>query len=96
MKGLGDEAVQVVVQEAADRAKAEYIVGRGTLVAAAVGDEELVLDPRPTRLALKLTREAAKPSGVAERRRNPLDLARGETARAPGPQGPPGSRDRGA
>ncbi len=45
MKGLGDEAVQIVVQEAAERAKAEYVVARrGTLVAG-IGDEELVLDP---------------------------------------------------
>jgi hypothetical protein len=60
VKGLGDEAVQVVVQEAADRAKAEYIAARrGTLVAA-IGDEELVLDPgTPTdkQAPLKLTRD---------------------------------------
>ena len=61
LKGfLADEAAQVVVQEAADRAKAEYVVARkGTLVLA-VGDEELVLDPTtPTeKLApLKLTRD---------------------------------------
>jgi hypothetical protein len=44
-KGAGDEAVQVTVQEAPDRAKAEYFVARkGTLVAGA-GDEELVLTP---------------------------------------------------
>ncbi|MGO9837493.1 MAG: DUF6599 family protein [Polyangiaceae bacterium] len=59
-KGLGDEAVQVVVQEAPDRAKAEYLVARkGTLVAA-VGDEELVLDPATPSVALlplKLTRD---------------------------------------
>jgi hypothetical protein len=60
IKGLGDEAVQVVVQEAPERAKAEYFVARrGTLVAA-VGDEELVLDPSTPsdKLApLKLTRD---------------------------------------
>jgi hypothetical protein len=60
LKGLGDEALQIVVQEAPDRAKAEYVVvRRGTLVAA-VGDEELVLDPgTPSdKLApLKLTRD---------------------------------------
>jgi hypothetical protein len=45
VRGLGDEAIQVSIQEAPDRAKAEYVVARkGTLVAA-VGDEELVLDP---------------------------------------------------
>ena len=60
MKGVGDEAVQVVVQEAPDRAKAEYVVARhGTLVAA-VGDEELVLDPATPsekQAPLKLTRD---------------------------------------
>jgi len=60
VKGVGDEAVQVVVQEAPDRAKAEYVVARkGTLVAA-VGDEELVLDPATPNgalAALKLTRD---------------------------------------
>ena len=45
VKGLGDEAVQVVIQEAPDRAKAEYIVARQGTTVAAVGDEELVLDP---------------------------------------------------
>jgi hypothetical protein len=45
VKGLGDEAVQVVIQEAPDRAKAEYFfVRKGTSVLG-VGDEELVLDP---------------------------------------------------
>jgi hypothetical protein len=60
IKGLADDAVQIAVQEAPDRVKAEYIVARhGTLVAA-VGDEELVLDPAtPTdKLApLKLTKD---------------------------------------
>ena len=60
LKNLGDEAVQVMIQEAPDRAKAEYIVARhGTLVAA-VGDEELVLDPGTPndKLApLRLTRD---------------------------------------
>jgi hypothetical protein len=60
LKNVGDEAVQVVVQEAADRAKAEYLVARrGTLVAA-IGDEELVLDPATPsdKLApLRLTRD---------------------------------------
>jgi hypothetical protein len=60
VKGLGDEAVHVVLQEAPDRAKAEYFaVRRGSLVAA-VGDEELVLDPAtPTeKLApLRLTKD---------------------------------------
>jgi hypothetical protein len=60
LKGVGDEAVQVIVQEAADRAKAEYLVARHGALVAAVGDEELVLDPAtPTeKLApLKLTRD---------------------------------------
>jgi hypothetical protein len=60
VKGLGDEAVQIVVQEAPERAKAEYFVARrGTLIAG-VGDEELVLDPTtPTdrQAPLKLTRD---------------------------------------
>jgi hypothetical protein len=60
VKGLGDEAVHAVVQEAPDRAKAEYVVARRGGLVVAVGDEELVLDPStPTdKLApLKLTRD---------------------------------------
>jgi hypothetical protein len=60
IKGLADEAVQIVVQEAPDRAKAEYIVARRGSLVAAVGDEELVLDPAtPTekQAPLKLTRD---------------------------------------
>ena len=60
IKGLGEEAVQVVLQEAPDRAKAEYVVARKGGLVAAVGDEELVLDPAvPTeKLApLKLTKD---------------------------------------
>jgi hypothetical protein len=60
LKGLGDEAVHVVMQEAPDRAKAEYVVARRGSLVAAVGDEELVLDPgTPSdKLApLKLTRD---------------------------------------
>lgn len=60
LKGIADEGVQVVVQEGADRAKAEYLVARkGTLVAA-VGDEELVLDPTMSKdkvAPLKLTKD---------------------------------------
>jgi hypothetical protein len=44
-KGLADEAVAVTLQEAPDRAKAEYIVARKGALVLAVGDEELVLDP---------------------------------------------------
>ena len=60
MKGIGDEAVQVIVQEAPDRAKAEYLVARKGALVAAVADEELVLDPAtPTeKLApLRLTKD---------------------------------------
>jgi hypothetical protein len=60
VKGLEDEAVQIVVQEAPDRAKADYIVARRGTMVAAVGDEELVLDPATPsdKLApLKLTRD---------------------------------------
>lgn len=60
VKGLADEAVQVIIQEAPDRAKAEYVVARRGSTVAAVGDEELVLDPSTPsdKLApLKLTRD---------------------------------------
>jgi hypothetical protein len=60
LKNLGDEAVHVIVQEAPDRAKAEYLVARKGSLVAAVGDEELVLDPATPsdKLApLKLTRD---------------------------------------
>ena len=60
LKGLGDEAVQVVVQEAADRARAEYVVARKGSSVVAVGDEELVLDPATPsdkQAPLKLTRD---------------------------------------
>ena len=60
LKGVGDEAVRVVLQEAPDRAKAEYVVARRGSLVAAVGDEELVLDPSmPTdkQAPLKLTKD---------------------------------------
>ena len=60
VKGVGDEAVQVVLQEAADRPKAEYVVARRGALVAAVGDEELVLDasmPNDKQGALKLTKD---------------------------------------
>jgi hypothetical protein len=60
VKGIGDEAVQVVLQEAPDRAKAEYIVARKGTMVAAVGDEELVLDPSvpsDKQAPLKLTKD---------------------------------------
>jgi hypothetical protein len=59
-KGIGDEAVWVVLQEAPDRAKAEYIVARKGTTVAAVGDEELVLDPSvpsDKQAPLKLTKD---------------------------------------
>jgi len=43
--GLGEEAVQITLQEAADRARPDYIIARKGLLVAGVGDEELVLDP---------------------------------------------------
>jgi hypothetical protein len=60
IKGLGDEAVQVVLQESPDRAKAEYVVVRKATMVTAIGDEELVLDPATPsdKLApLKLTKD---------------------------------------
>ncbi len=60
LKGLGDEAVVTIVQEAPDRAKAEYVVARRGALVAAIGDEELVLDPSmPTdkQAPLKLTKD---------------------------------------
>jgi hypothetical protein len=59
-KGLADEAVDVTLQEAPDRAKAEYIVARKGALVLAVGDEELVLDPAlpaDQTILRKLTRE---------------------------------------
>ncbi|HEX4513936.1 MAG TPA: DUF6599 family protein [Polyangiaceae bacterium] len=46
---LGDEAVQVVIQPSADRAKIEWVVARkgGTVIGA--GDEEFAIDARPTK-----------------------------------------------
>ena len=60
VKALGDEAVQVLLQEAPERAKAEYVVVRKGSTVAAIGDEELVLDPSvPTdkQAKLKLTKD---------------------------------------
>jgi len=57
---MAEETFHVVVQEAPDRAKADYVVSRKATLVAAIGDEELVLDPStPTdKLApLKLTKE---------------------------------------
>ncbi len=58
VSGLGEEAVRVTVQEAPDRAKAEYVAARKGSLVAAVGDEELVLDPSAPKdilASLKLT-----------------------------------------
>jgi hypothetical protein len=44
LRGMGDEAVHVVIQEAPDRPRAEYVVARKGPMVAAVGDEELVLE----------------------------------------------------
>jgi hypothetical protein len=60
IRAAGDEAILVTLQEARDRAKAEYIVARKGALVAGVGDEELVLDPSTPaeRQALvKLTRD---------------------------------------
>jgi hypothetical protein len=60
VKGLGDEAVQIVVQEAPERAKAEYVVARKGSLVAGIGDEELVLDPTTPaekQAPLRLTRD---------------------------------------
>jgi hypothetical protein len=60
LKGLGDEAVQIVVQEAPERAKADYVVARKGALVAGIGDEELVLDPTTPaekQAPLRLTRD---------------------------------------
>ncbi len=60
VKGVGDEAVQVVLQEAPDRPKAEYIVATKGPMLAAIGDEELVLEagaPAEKQASRKLTRD---------------------------------------
>ncbi|HEU5478644.1 MAG TPA: DUF6599 family protein [Candidatus Tumulicola sp.] len=60
LKATGDEGVLVTLQEAEDRAKAEYLVARKGTRVVAVGDEELVMEPGMSndKLApLKLTRD---------------------------------------
>ena len=60
LKAVGDEGVLVLLQEAEDRAKAEYVVARKGTRVLAVGDEELVMEPGMSndKLApLKLTRD---------------------------------------
>ena len=60
LKGMGDEASLVVLQEGPDRARAEYVVARRGTFVEGVGDEELVLDPATPaskQASLKLTRD---------------------------------------
>ena len=60
IKDVGDDAVAMVVQEAKDRPKAEYVFSRKGNAILVVGDEELVLTggDAPDKLAaLKLTRD---------------------------------------
>ncbi len=60
VKGLGDEAVLAIIQEAPDRAKSEYVFARKGGLVAAIGDEELVLDPTmpsDKQAPLKLTKD---------------------------------------
>lgn len=60
LKGVGDEAVQIAVQEGPDRPRAEYLAARKGALVLAVGDEELVLDtsvPKDQLAALRLTRD---------------------------------------
>jgi hypothetical protein len=60
IKGFGDEAAILSLQEASDRAKAEYVAVRKDKLVLAIGDEELVLDPSaaPAETArLELSRE---------------------------------------
>jgi hypothetical protein len=60
VKGVGEEAQHLVVQEAADRAKAEYVVARKGALVVAIGDEELVLEPgmpNDKQAPLKLTKD---------------------------------------
>jgi uncharacterized protein DUF6599 len=60
VKGLGDEAAHLILQEAADRPRAEYIVARKGMSVLAVSDEELVLDsaaPAESLAPFKLTKD---------------------------------------
>lgn len=55
-----DEAVIVMLQEAADRPKAEYVVARKGSLVAGIGDEELVIDtamPAEKRASLELSHD---------------------------------------
>jgi hypothetical protein len=59
VKGFGEEAVRVMIQEGADRPKAEYIAARKGPAILAIGDEELVLASAPTDqwIPLRLTKD---------------------------------------
>jgi hypothetical protein len=60
VKGVGEEALLVPIQEGRDRAKAEYVFARKGAFVAGIGDEELVLDPGTPSdqlAALKLSRD---------------------------------------
>lgn len=60
VKDVGDDAVNVVVQEAPERAKSDYVFARKGNLVAAVGDEELVLkgaDSPDKQAALRLTKD---------------------------------------
>lgn len=60
IKDLGDDAVALVIQEAPDRAKADYVFVRKGNAVLALGDEELVLkagEPAEKLAPLKLTRD---------------------------------------
>jgi len=60
IKDVADDAVALVIQEAPDRAKADYVFARKGNFVIAIGDEELVLktgEPAEKSAALKLTRD---------------------------------------
>jgi hypothetical protein len=60
MKDIADDAVAMVVQEAPDRAKSDYVFARKGNVILAIGDEELVLktgEPAEKSAPFKLTRD---------------------------------------
>jgi hypothetical protein len=60
VKDVGDDAANVVVQEAPERAKSDYVFARKGNVVIGIGDEELVLksgDAPEKQAALKLTKD---------------------------------------
>jgi hypothetical protein len=59
--GLGDDAVQVVVQTAPEAAKVDWLLVRKGSLLAGVGDEELLLKPNdPPNAPARLTKDEAK------------------------------------